>query len=107
MLTYLLHEYAADLLALEQPGAAKEKPAGQAMMQIGSIATPLVVEEWEAALTTHPDQMYVQFLLRGLRRGFALASIVRISFVRICSRLETTQRCSRSTLQKKWLQNGC
>ena len=41
-------------------------------MQIGSMATPLVVEEWEAALTTHPDQVYVQFLVRGLRRGFGI-----------------------------------
>ena len=40
-------------------------------MQIGSIAIPLV-EEWEAALTTHPDQVYVQLLLRGLRRGFRI-----------------------------------
>jgi hypothetical protein len=68
------YEYAVDLLALEQQGAAKEKPAGQAMMQIGSMATPLVVEEWEAALTTHPDQVYVQFLLRGLRRGCLTAT---------------------------------
>ena len=37
-------------------------------MKIGSIATPLVVEEWEAALKTHP----VQFLLKGLRRGFRI-----------------------------------
>ena len=54
-------------------------------MQIGSIATPLVVAEWEAALTTHPDQVYVQYLLRGLRNGF------RIGFDR-AHRLRSVQK---------------
>ena len=66
------YEYTPDLLAREQQGTAEGKPAGQARVQNGSIATPLVVAEWEAALTTHPDQVYVQYLLRGLRNGFRI-----------------------------------
>ena len=56
------YEYTSDLLALEQKGTAEGKPAGLTRVQSRSIATPLVVAEWEAALTTHPDQVYVQYL---------------------------------------------
>ena len=75
-------------------------------MQIGSIAIPLV-EEWEAALTTHPDQVYVQLLLRGLRRGFRIGFDRANQLRSVHKNMETTQRRSRSTSWRKWLQDGC
>ena len=36
------------------------------------VSTPLQVEAWERALTRHPDPVWVQALLRGIRYGFRI-----------------------------------
>ena len=38
--------------------------------------SPLRLEAWEAGLAAHPDQQFVEYILRGLRQAF------RISFNR-------------------------
>ena len=36
------------------------------------ISTTLHVEEWVSALVPHPDQAYVEYLIRGMQKGFRI-----------------------------------
>jgi len=37
-----------------------------------SITTPLRLEAWQQALSTHPDRRFVEFLLKGIAEGFCI-----------------------------------
>ncbi len=43
-------------------------PPGSAVL--GHVQTPLKAEAWERALRGHPDRVFADFLLRGMRQGF-------------------------------------
>ena len=45
----------------------REDPCGG-----GSVLSPLRTQEWEEWLRPHPDRVYVQYLLQGLREGFRI-----------------------------------
>ena len=38
--------------------------------RLGSVQTPLLVTAWERHLLNHPDQDFVQYILKGLKHGF-------------------------------------
>ena len=48
------------------------------------MSTPLITEEWERILATHPDQAFARYICGGLRTGF------RIGFDRSSSPLRST-----------------
>ena len=45
-----------------------------------SITTPLRLEAWEQALSTHPDRRFVEFLFRGIAKGFRIGYDYRHHF---------------------------
>ena len=66
-----LYPYTADLLCLDfcrQPAAA-EAFIGHLII---TISTPLVVQEWVKALSTHPDQVFAKYIHKGLSFGFRI-----------------------------------
>ena len=64
------YPYTADLRDLERcrsNAVTLERIAG---VQLDTMASPLVLQEWDKALEKHPDQVYAKFLGRGLHQGF-------------------------------------
>ena len=39
-------------------------------VQLDTMASPLVLQEWDKVLEKHPHQVYAKFLGRGLHQGF-------------------------------------
>ena len=39
---------------------------------LGTVSTPLVYKGWQEALSTHTDQTFAQYLLRGISNGFRI-----------------------------------
>ena len=39
---------------------------------LGRIATPLKADKWEEALRSHPDRLFVKYILTGIREGFRI-----------------------------------
>ena len=62
------YPYTADLLALE---ACQPPPGGQHTPS-PMEQTPLDADTWEAMLSSHPDRVFAQFIVRGLRHGFRI-----------------------------------
>lgn len=44
--------------------------AGKLPKELRQIRTPLAANEWEQRLSSHPDQAYREYLLKGMREGF-------------------------------------
>ncbi len=38
------------------------------------IVTPLRLHEWKEGLQAHPDQIFADYILRGIDQGFRIAS---------------------------------
>ena len=65
------YSYTDDLLAL---GSQQPRPQHPGLPQLQHIITPLQVERWETHLDSHPDQVFVQYLLGGIRDGFRIGT---------------------------------
>lgn len=70
--TDLKYQYTDHLLKLELHRDNELPPLLSAALT--QIVTPLVPNEWEKALTTHPDQLQIfkQYLLTGIKEGFRI-----------------------------------
>ncbi len=62
----LLYKHTAELMCLDFCRPAVLHMAPQLMW----VYTPLVLEAWDQALSTHPDQAYARYIRNGLRHGF-------------------------------------
>jgi hypothetical protein len=40
--------------------------------RLSRVATPLIVDVWDAALKNHPDRDYAKYITAGLRHGFRI-----------------------------------
>ena len=56
--------------------------------QFCAIVTPLQVEDWAEALSSHPDQAFVKYLLDGIFHGF------RIGYNDDPSRMQRSAKCN-------------
>ena len=63
------YSYTDDLLVL---GSQQPRPQHPGHLQLQHITTPLQVERWH--LDSHPDQVFVQYLLGGIRDGFRIGT---------------------------------
>ena len=63
------HTYTDDLLQLSW---CKRLGAASLASQFCAIVTPLQVEAWAEALSGHPDQAFVKYLLDGICHGFRI-----------------------------------
>ena len=59
------YRYTGHLLALERCA-----PTGWSADRM--VSTPLVADAWETGLSGHPDRLFVEFILRGIREGFRI-----------------------------------
>ena len=78
-LHYTLLIFSSNLLsAMRRPYNSVDSPRLQRRLFIGhlisTISTPLVVQEWVKALSTHPDQAFAKYIHRGLSFGFRIGS---------------------------------
>ena len=62
------YPYTRDLVELQRT----QKGAVRIPVGAGSVLSPLRTQEWEEWLRPHPDRVYVQYLLQGLREGFRI-----------------------------------
>ena len=37
-----------------------------------NVSTPLHIEAWQEALATHPDSVFQEYIMKGLRQGFRI-----------------------------------
>lgn len=44
-----------------------------------SIVTPLILPEWQMALSSHNDKDFVQYILQGIRDGFRIGYYHQLS----------------------------
>ena len=63
------HTYTDDLLRLSQCKSPSRPPLAS---QFCAIVTPLQVEAWAEALSSHPDRAFVKYLLDGICHGFRI-----------------------------------
>ena len=63
-----MYQYTADLLCLD----SHRSQMAELSPELLAIETPLVVETWDTALQSHPDQALVRYILRGLQQGFRI-----------------------------------
>ena len=63
------YRYLNDLLAIDSCRPIMESPVTQ---DLGRIATPLKADRWEEALRSHPDRLFVKYILTGIREGFRI-----------------------------------
>lgn len=68
---------------------------------MGKVRTPLNLLAWEKALRQHPDPLFVQYLVRGMRSGF------RIGFDRGACQLKSAQRNMRSVMEAPEVVQAC
>ena len=63
------YRYSEDLVSLDQCRAAVPVilPRG-----LGEVATPLVWRAWQACLARHPDRMFADWVVNGIREGFRI-----------------------------------
>ena len=58
-------DYIADLLKLDQ-----NRPlTSEQDSRLKAIVTPLVLQDWESMLTSHPDRVFSNYLLSGMSHG--------------------------------------
>lgn len=64
----LRYKHTAELMCLDfcRPAVSHITP------QLMEVSTPLVLEAWDQALATHPDQAYARYIRNGLRQGFRI-----------------------------------
>ena len=61
------YQYTAHLLALDG-----YRPINPPDHSVSEISTPLNIIAWERALADHPDKLFVQYLIQGLKNGFRI-----------------------------------
>ena len=64
-----VYQYTGDLLALDRCRAPHfQLPS----TRFASIVTPQEWRRWQHALSSHPDKMYVSYIVQGFRCGFRI-----------------------------------
>ncbi len=63
------YRFTSQLLELERNS---EGSSSKVLQGAEEVVTPLKWQQWEKDLGEHPDKEWVEFLVRGLRRGFRL-----------------------------------
>ena len=63
------YAYTGDLLQLSRQTRPARTPLPS---QFREVVTPLRVEAWAEALSSHPDQALVEYLVNGIRSGFRI-----------------------------------
>ena len=57
---------------LQRMDACRPSKAPPIRVELSRIATPLKIEIWREELRAHPDQVFAQYLVRGLEQGFRI-----------------------------------
>ena len=63
------YPYTSDLLQLESQG---ERNPADLPAHARTVTTPLVADQWEALLRSHPDRPLAQYITTGIRQGFRI-----------------------------------
>ena len=61
------YKYTRDLMALENASPVMPSVPYQC-----ALSSPLRLDNWDKALATMPDRLFVHFLIRGIRWGFRI-----------------------------------
>ena len=65
------YPYTSDLLEFDHRYPLSRASASVSS-DLGGITSPFVLPEWEKLLSGHPDRMYCEYLLKGMREGFRI-----------------------------------
>ena len=65
------YKYSSQLLELDMCRPVEVK-GGMLPMKLRHIESPIRVNVWRQSLTEHPDQRFVQYMLKGLEEGFRI-----------------------------------
>ena len=63
------YRFTGQLLELER---VSEGPDSRVLSGAEEVVTPLKWKKWKEELSEHPDKVWVEFLVRGIREGFRL-----------------------------------
>ena len=79
--TYTGQLLARDLQIHQGPHSTRECLTGNAQRSIsGALSSPLRPDNWDNALATMPDRLFVHFLIRGIRWGFRIGVTAGASY---------------------------